>query len=60
VQLKIEGDIHLFLSNTFLPYSGCRNFMPLPLKSKILETPGLKCFHYEFGHEFAGLSHGTM
>jgi hypothetical protein len=36
-------------------YSGRGKFMPLSLKSKILETPGflvtdyLRCFHYEFG-----------
>ncbi len=60
--------IHLILYvPTLVPepgtYSGRGKFMPLPLKSKILETPGslvtddtkmlsqmtLKCFHYEFG-----------
>jgi hypothetical protein len=45
----------LLLHSKGVHYSGRGMFMPLPLKSKILETPGflvtdyIKCFHYEFG-----------
>ncbi len=48
-------------------YSGRGKFMPLPLKSKILETPGSlvtddikNVFIMNSDVEFAGLSHGTM
>jgi hypothetical protein len=47
-------------------YSGRGKFMPMPLKSKILETPGSlvtddikKVSIMNLDVEFAGLSHGT-
>jgi hypothetical protein len=49
--IRVEGPALFYLGLSL--YSGRGKFMPLPLKSKILETPGTlvtdKCFRYKFG-----------
>jgi hypothetical protein len=56
----------LVLDQDMYVYSGRGKFMPLPLKSEILETPGFLVTNYikisimNSDVEFAGLSHGTM